>query len=157
MAGSDAPVRGLVHALGLSSCVLMNERRPDILAIPSITVIKNNSTTLIIGADDEVVEQAYTTGILYGAYHNVVIPTSGVSALWGGGIGKASNTVNVTEQNDTPVVVVGGKAAMKTNPNNMAFLPTHIIFVEKDVASGIVSEADAIAKYVILTLNILFL
>lgn len=143
LAGSAAPVRGLVQAVGLASCVLINERRADSLAIPCLTVTKGSETVVIVGADDAAVESSLAAGTLYGAYHNVIVPGVGVSALWGGVIGPAAAT---TIASSVPSVVVGSKKAVSVNPNNLCAPLTHLVFVEKGVKKSNLSEAEATSK-----------
>lgn len=143
LAGSAAPVRGLVQAIGLASCVLINERRADALAIACLTVTKGSETVVIVGADDAAVESSLAAGTLYGAYHNVIVPGVGVSALWGGVIGPSTT---VSEPSSVPSVVVGGKMAISTSPNNLCAPMTHLVFVEKGAKKASLSEAEATSK-----------
>eukprot|EP00607_Mallomonas_marina_P003299 CAMPEP_0182428482 /NCGR_PEP_ID=MMETSP1167-20130531/23056_1 /TAXON_ID=2988 /ORGANISM="Mallomonas Sp, Strain CCMP3275" /LENGTH=396 /DNA_ID=CAMNT_0024611417 /DNA_START=101 /DNA_END=1291 /DNA_ORIENTATION=+ len=146
VAGRTAPVRGLVEALGLASCVLMNERAPEVLALPSLCVSKGKETILIIGADDAITEAVLAKGNLYGAYHNVIIPGVGVSALWGGVIAPSAS---LTSTSVVPSVIVGNKTAVKSDPNNLVFPVTEFIFVEK--GSTKITKEEAIKKLVDLT------
>jgi hypothetical protein len=135
VAGSETPVRGIIDAIGLAASVLANQRLPNIVAIPSLSITKAKDTTIIIGlngSDDStsnVIEKLQSTGNLYGAYHNILGADIGVSAGWNGLITSAT----APSTSSTPLVVVGGETALPLVPNNLAFPANHFIFVEQGV------------------------
>lgn len=136
VAGSETPVSGIIEAIGLATSVLTNQRLPNVVAIPSLSITKAKDTTLIIGLNgseestSNVVEKLHNTGNLYGAYHNILGLDVGVSAGWNGIITSAASP---PPSSSTPLVVVGGKTALALVPNNLAFPATHFIFVENGV------------------------
>ena len=145
-AGSDAPVRALVEAIGMASDVLINGRSSDSLSVPSVAL---TSGKVIIGADDSVVDAAVAKGSLYGAYNNVITP-DGVSAGWNGVIGKAPAKAGSAHRFTVPSVVSGGKAAVTLTPDNMVGAGD-IVFYEAGAGKKALSTEDAIKMIVDLT------
>jgi len=145
VAGLDAPVLGLIQAIGDANCVIMNERYVDAVALPSITIVNGDKTTVIIGGD--AASNAILTakkGYLYGAYHNVITP-SGVSALWNGYITKDATP----SASSVPVVEADGYIVVASPPDNMVNPPTQYIFIDK--VSGAVTTEDAVKRIISLT------
>jgi hypothetical protein len=106
-----------------------------------VSVSNGKETTVVIGGDDSVVEAGAAKG-LYGAYHNV-LTADGVSSLWNGFVASSESAKSF---GGLPTVVVGGKAAHATNPVNMVFPATKIVFFEKGARSGSISEDDAVKR-----------
>jgi hypothetical protein len=113
----------------------MNEDQVEGIALPSVAL---NNGTLIVGADDEVVEAALNAKKLYGAYHNYIVPGFGVSALWNGCITQAD-----TITSSVPVIAVNGKGVMPLSPNNLSNI-TQIKFYDKEAKK--ISSEEAIAR-----------
>jgi hypothetical protein len=144
--GGDAPIRGMIDAIGHAATVLANEQHPAAVALPCTSVAKGRDTAVIINADDSVVAAAAEAGLLFGAYHNI-ISTVGVSPLWNGYVGSATtpNTAAV------PQVAINGHAAIAIQPNNLAYPAKHIVFYEKGANKGTLSAEDATKKIMEIT------
>ena len=139
-----------MEALGLSSSVLANARDPKVLALPSLSLVKGSDSAVVLGASDSVTEQAHSKGLLYGAYHNVLIPTVGITALWNGIIAAATSS-----SSSTPSVVVGKHSALATPPDNLIAGAGRYVFVEEGVSKVTsLSESEAVKRQVT---DILFL
>jgi len=140
--GTQAPVRGLIEAIGHAATVLINEQQSASLALPSTSFTKGSNTCVVIGADDSITNALVSDKTIYGAYHNVVTET-GLSACWNGSLGVAA-----ASSTSVPSVVVGGKSANALIPDNLAGVPTHYAFYEKGAKKGSLAEADAVKKIV---------
>jgi len=147
--GSEAPIRGLADAIGHAAAVLMNEQQKSSLALSSTSVVRNDKTTVIISADDSVIDEAQAKGIVYGAYANL-LSTEGVSALFNGIIGAAA-APSSTHRSTPPAVVSGGKAVLALTPNNLSFAAKHLVFYEKGTKKAPLSEDEAVKRLVELT------
>jgi len=145
--GGAAPVSGLVDAIGHATTVLLNAQAADAVALPSTSLVKGEQTAVILGADESVVDAAAQSGMLYGAYHNV-LSAEGVSALWNGYLGSASTAGS---SSSTPQVAVDGKAVVTCEPNNLAFPATHVIIYEKGAKKSKLSADEATKKLVEMT------
>lgn len=154
IAGSAAPVRGLLDAIGHASTVVINEDFKDALAIPSLSVNKSGVTTVVVNAPDSLVDAASSDAhlsSLHGAYHNV-LSARGVSAFWNGFLGKSSSKAReLNEVRSIPSVVVKDITALSVEPNNLAHAASIIVFYEKGAAKANISEAEAVKKLVALT------
>ena len=145
IAGSSAPVEGLVHAIGLASSVLANTRDPNVLALPSLTTTTGSA---VIGATHTMVHQAVASGRLYGAYHNLFVPDVGISAGWNGYVGKP-----VTTPSALPLVEVKGLAAIPHPPDNMVPPASEFVFVEEGRSEAVaLTEAEAVKRSVQISL-----
>ena len=145
--GSGVPVRGLVDAVGHAATVLVNQQQAHAVALPCTSLAKGKDTAVVINADDSVLDAIATSGLLFGAYHNI-LTTEGVSAIWNGYVGAVAGA---TAESSTPLVAVDGKAALVIQPNNLAFPAKHIVFYEKGAAKATLTSADAAAKLLALT------
>jgi hypothetical protein len=144
LSGASAPVRGLIDAIGLASSVVLNDTQENFLAVPSTVVVSGSEVTLVVGADDSVVDEAVAKGVLYGAYHNAV-STDGVTALWNGVVKPPAP---VSSRRAAPAVVVGGKAAIPIEPNNLAGPVTRIVFYSQGSPTSSVSAEEATKRCV---------
>lgn len=148
--GRAAPIRALVEAMGHAATVLLNEQQNNGLAVPSTLIAKGDQSALIIGADDEVVEEAGNAGLLYGAYHNWFSST-GASALWNGSISSSSKSVAANAFFAAPLLVAQGKVAFPIEPVNLCAAPKRIFFYEKGAGNKTISAEEAKAKLLDLT------
>ncbi len=65
-------MRGIIDAVGTVACVLTNERYADILALPSLSIIKGDKCILVVGdIDDSLVEKAAEMNVLYGTIYYI--------------------------------------------------------------------------------------
>lgn len=134
VAGNDAPVRGVLEAYGMAAGAMINAESRHSLAVPSMTVVKDGKTTVVIGdVPDSVVAGALSSGILYGAYWNV-LTEFGVSAMFNGAIGSpdAASAAVVEGFAGTvpiPTVVSNKNAAVAIRPDNFAPAIDTIVFV----------------------------
>jgi hypothetical protein len=141
VAGKSYPVSGIVEALGYAYSGALNDSNASAVALPSLSVVRNRDTAVVVGANDEFVQAALSKNILYGAYHNV-ISSVGTSAVWGGVIAPYS-----ADTSSTPSVIVKGLAARSTSPANLAFAPSTLFFYEKGASKSKISIEDAVKKY----------
>lgn len=146
--GAATPVRGMIEAIATAACEVMNGKLADSVAIPSCTVVKNGVTTVIVNADDSVVD-AFENHI-YGAYANLISP-NGVSALFNGVIGTAPSSLAATSKFTAPHVVVNGKSIKALQPYNMVGKASTLVFFEAGAAKKSLNEADMIARLVDIT------
>ena len=148
-AGSSAPVTAIVDAIAHASTVVINEKFPDSLALPSVSVVKGKSSVVIVGADESIVSTAASSPdkLLYGAYNNV-LSSEGVAAVWGGVVGATSLSNHYSESfKNTPCVNVNGKAAFQVHPNNLSFPVTHLAFYDKNTTSlSSINEEEAVKR-----------
>lgn len=135
------PLRGLVDAVGLAADALINEDESAAgFSIASTVLTKGGSTTVVIGASDDLVTAAAKKGLLYGAYNNY-ITNFGVSALWNGYITQAAAGVK-----SASAVTVKSDVVLASSPDNLVNPPSEFIFVGKDGKKGPVTEQDALSK-----------
>lgn len=135
------PLRGLVDAVGLAADALINEDESAAgFSIASTVLTKGGSTTVVIGASDDLVTAAAKKGLLYGAYNNY-ITNFGVSALWNGYITQAAAGVK-----SASAVTVKSDVVLASSPDNLVNPPSEFIFVDKNGKKGPVSEQDALSK-----------
>lgn len=52
LAGVQAPVRGIVDALGVAAAVLFNAKFADAVALPSLSLQRDGRTALLVNATD---------------------------------------------------------------------------------------------------------
>lgn len=140
--GSKAPVRAFVEAIAHASSVVINETQSESLALPSASFTTDKTSVIVVGADDATVDKLLANKSLYGAYANVMTE-SGVSAGFDGFISAPS-----TGANDLPSVVVNGKAAVKSSPDNLTAPCTHLAFFEKGGKKGTITAEQAVEKVV---------
>ena len=143
LVGDDVPLRGLVDAVGLAADALINEDETAAgFSVASTVLSKGGSTSVVIGASDDLVSAAAQKGLLYGAYNNY-ITSFGVSALWNGYITQTSTGAKSTSTG----VTVKGDVVLASPPDNLINPPSEFIFVDKDATKkGPVSEQDALSK-----------
>lgn len=134
-----------MDAIGHAYAGTLNEQVPEAAVLSSLSLVKGNETSLVVGAPEEFNQFALSQNILYGAYHNV-ISTTGTSAVWNGVIAPVSGE----SSSDTPSIVVKGSAARAVNPNNLAFAPSSLFFYEAGAKKTKLSEADAVKRFEIL-------
>jgi len=150
--GSEAPLRSLIDVIGFSSSVLINEQQANGLAVPSLVLVKGKNTVVVVGADDDILEEAAAAGdgnLVFGAYSNY-LTAEGVSSLFHGAVVKASAPVK-QYYSDLPAVSFEGKAMVQIAPNNMAFPAAKIIFYEKGSSAAALSSESALQRLVALT------
>jgi hypothetical protein len=145
-------VRGLIDAVGHAASVLSNTQHPSAVTLPCTVLAKGKETAVILGGGDDVLDAAAQAGTLYGAYHNTLSP-EGVSAVWGGYVSSNAAAASVSQlgSTSTPVVVVGGKAAVANYPNNLAHPAKHVVFYEKGAAKSKLSADEALKRVVALS------
>lgn len=149
--GAGAPVRAMIDAIGHAANVVMTEQSEDGIAVSSASIVsKNGNTILIVGADDSVVEAALKTGVLNGAYNNL-ITNYGISALWGGVISGVPSEPPSTHRLSAPHVVNGSTTAVHLQPDNMVAPAAAVVFYEKGAAKKALTTEQAVAKLVELT------
>jgi hypothetical protein len=141
--GSKAPMRGMIEAISTASDVIINARHSDVLCV-SGTALTNG--TLIINADDSVIDAALSKNLVYSAY-NTILTSNGMSAGWNGVIDKTAKPSNGSHRFDIPLVV-NDAAVNVMQPDNMMALPKNLVFYEKGGKTGTMTEADAVAKLV---------
>jgi hypothetical protein len=143
-AGADAPVSAIVEAITEAACGVINAQQAGSLAVPSCSVAKGESVTLIVNADDSVNAAALASGNLYGAYGNI-LTDSGLTAMWDGVVGPTpaspSNAFGAA-----PFVVNGNSAAITTQPDNMVASPASVVFYEAGAVKKAISEDEAVAR-----------
>lgn len=61
LAGVQAPVRGIVEALGLAVTVLFNSKFADVVALPSLSLVRGGRTALLVNASDAALAAALQT------------------------------------------------------------------------------------------------
>eukprot|EP01038_Epipyxis_sp_PR26KG_P005163 gene5163-7188_t len=146
--GEEAPVRGIVSAIGHAASVYINEKQKDAVAIPAVTLVKGKETVIIVGGDDSIVDaaaQSINGSSLFDAYH-CVLSAPGVSALWNGYIGNIPSKTDPASL--VPSVHVNGKTVVPIVPHNLAFPPTQILFYQKGAKKSVLSLEDAVKKIV---------
>ena len=149
MVGHTAPLRSLVHSIGLSTTVVVNERVANAVALPSTTLVKGNKTVVVVGDESaELISSALSQNVLYGGHHNVITPDF-VSAVWNGVIAKEPATL--PQDRGIPAIVVGGETVVPLNPDNAVLPATHFVFVTNGATDGALSEDEAIKRLVQLT------
>jgi hypothetical protein len=146
--GASTPVRGMIEAIAVAACEVINGKVADSVAVPSCTVVKNGVTTVIVGADDSVVD-AFESNV-YGAYANLITP-NGVAALFNGVIGAAGSSTAAASKFSAPLIVNGGKAVKAVQPDNMISKPASIVFFEAGATKKALSEEDIVNRLVALS------
>lgn len=141
--GSKAPIRGMIEAIGTASDVIINTRTSDVLSV-SGTALTNG--TLIINADDSVIDAAKSKNLLYSAY-NTILTSNGMSAGWNGIIDKSAKPASGGHRFDIPQIVSDSTVGV-VQPDNMMALPKNLVFYEKGGKTGSMTEAAAVAKLV---------
>lgn len=138
MAGSGAPIRGILEAYGMAGAAMINAESRSSLAVPCLTLTKDGKTTVVVGdVSDDVVNKAAASGTLYGAYWNV-LTEFGVSAMFNGVIRTAEGAVGGSVVHGfagtppVPIVVANAKAAVPLQPNNFSHVVDTIVFVGND-------------------------
>lgn len=141
--GGDASVRAWIDGVGQAGCTLINAEQVDGVAIASTSLVNpaTGATTIVIGADDSLIQEALGKKVLYGAYHNV-LTKRGVSAVWNGVITNAADAAASTS-NGVPQMVINGKTVTTLEPNNMSNRATRIVFFKKGAAKATISADDA--------------
>lgn len=155
IAGGKSSIRGVIDALVSAGSALINSDCSHALAVPSLTVTKDNVTTLIVGnISDDLVAKSCSSGTLYGAYANA-ITSSGISALFNGVVVPTSvlppETAfsGFTARESYPVVVSNEQAVRSVNPDNFTFKPSTVVFIGPETT---LSLEDAITRSVIYAL-----
>ncbi len=129
VAGNDAPIRAILEAYGMAGAAMINSESNTSLALPCLTLLKDNKTTVVVGdVSDVLVSKAASSGALYGAYYNV-LSTEGVSAMFNGAIGSAEGVAGTSE---LPLVVCKAQAALPIFPADSAPSISTIVFVGSD-------------------------
>lgn len=148
--GGAAPIRALVDAMGHASTVLVNQQHEKCLALPCSSFYNKGETTIIIGANDSMIQAGAQAGSLYGAYHNVMTP-SGVSAMWNGYIGPSSKVTTAVGDSIAPIVVVNDQATIPTVPFNMVHAAKRVLFLEEGANASKLTTEEAVQRIVALT------
>jgi hypothetical protein len=131
----------MVHAMTIAASGVITSLNVDAVAVPSCSM---NNGTLVINADQSVVDTAISNGTLYGAYGNI-ITKEGVSAMWDGAITGVSSSTKVNKFGATHIVNDGTTAIM-LQPDNMINKPNKVIFYEAGTKNSSLNETDAVAK-----------
>lgn len=159
IAGNDAPILGIVKAINQAACVVLNEQAPSTISVPSISFSsKNGDTTIVIGADDSVVNAVSATAAsgkvtLHSAYGNL-IAAEGVSGLWNGVIGPSGLASTFKHTSDDfgglqlpPVVEVNNMVAVPVNCDNLINPVTKVIFYEKGNKKAKLSSEEGFTHF----------
>jgi hypothetical protein len=152
--GKNAPIKSLIEAFGIATSVMINQEDEPIIALPSLSFVKNGETIVIIDAPDSVVAavEKLNGASIYGAYNNV-LSTTGVSALWNGYIRQSIENISFPNTNKfvfngatVPLVKNNGNAVVSVAPDNLILPATNVIFFDKQAKSGSVSQEDAVKR-----------
>jgi hypothetical protein len=147
--GSHAPLRALIDAIALAAVGTLNVQHADCLAVPSCAMVKDGKSTLVVNADDSIVDAAQANGSLYGAYAIALSP-SGMSSLFNGYIGAVPAQASINKF-AAAYVVNGGLTAVPLQPDNMAALPQSIVFFEAGAAKKALTAEEAVSRFIDLT------
>jgi hypothetical protein len=138
---------------------MINQEDEPIIALPSLSFVKNGETIVIIDAPDSVVAavEKLNGASIYGAYNNV-LSTTGVSALWNGYIRQSIENISFPNANKfvfngatVPLVKNNGNAVVSVAPDNLILPATNVIFFDKQAKSGSVSQEEAVKRIVTLS------
>ena len=135
-----------MRAVSHAASVLVNENtKSNFIALQSAVLSKGETTVVVVGEHESLLDSALSKNLLYSGYHNL-IGTEGVSAFWNGSI---SNTLISSSNIINPITNVNGKFISNLNPNNMTFKATHLAFINN--TNEIINEENAINRLIKLT------
>lgn len=134
IAGEDAPVEGLVEAMGNAAAVVINHSASEGVALPSAVVTKNGKTYALINATEEVLAAAVKAGSAVYCRGHAVLSDKRVSALWNGSITSGAVS-NVNTYLSLPTVAVAGQAVAVHDVDNAVPAASKLIFCGRRITS----------------------
>jgi hypothetical protein len=145
--GKSASVQALVQAVGYAGSIILNQGTELALSLPSASFVKagSSSSTVVVNADNEVIQAATASGAsLYGNYFNVLTADS-LSTFFRGQISTAKSSQNASF--GIPAVVgEGGVTASLTVPDNATFPAKKIIVFDKNSKGASKLSAEEATK-----------